>query len=95
MLIHFNYLQQHFMSLMFIFRMKFYIILHLENSLFIIICFRLISSFLIVKFLLGGLIHSHLPHILADNIIDRAITGMTAELNDNLWERELQRPSCG
>ncbi len=31
-------------------------------------------------------------HILADNIIDRAITGMTAELNDNLWERELQRP---
>jgi 3-dehydroquinate synthase len=29
---------------------------------------------------------------LADQIIDRAITGMTQELNDNLWERNLKRP---
>ena len=28
---------------------------------------------------------------LADQIIDRAISGMTKELNDNLWEKELQR----
>jgi 3-dehydroquinate synthase len=28
----------------------------------------------------------------ADGIIDRAIAGMTAQLNDNLWEKELQRP---
>jgi len=31
-------------------------------------------------------------HVLADQIIDRAISGMTQELNDNLWERDLQRP---
>jgi len=31
-------------------------------------------------------------HVLADKIIDRAISGMTEELNDNLWERDLQRP---
>lgn len=31
-------------------------------------------------------------HTLADAIIDRAISGMTQELNDNLWERDLQRP---
>ena len=31
-------------------------------------------------------------HGLADAIIDRAISGMTQELNDNLWERVLQRP---
>lgn len=31
-------------------------------------------------------------HMLADKIIDRAIAGMTQELNDNLWERDLQRP---
>lgn len=30
-------------------------------------------------------------HALAEQIVDRAITGMTRELNDNLWERELQR----
>lgn len=30
-------------------------------------------------------------HNLADVIIDRAISGMTQELNDNLWERNLQR----
>lgn len=29
---------------------------------------------------------------LADSIIDRAISGMTQELNDNLWEKDLQRP---
>lgn len=29
---------------------------------------------------------------LADDIIDRAIAGMTSALNDNLWEHELQRP---
>lgn len=29
---------------------------------------------------------------LSDNIIDRSISGMTQELNDNLWERNLQRP---
>jgi 3-dehydroquinate synthase len=29
---------------------------------------------------------------LADAIIDRSISGMTQELNDNLWERDLQRP---
>lgn len=31
-------------------------------------------------------------HSLADAIIDRSISGMTQELNDNLWERDLQRP---
>jgi len=31
-------------------------------------------------------------YVLADKIIDRAISGMTEELNDNLWERDLQRP---
>jgi 3-dehydroquinate synthetase len=30
-------------------------------------------------------------NLLADQIIDRAITGMTKELNNNLWETELQR----
>lgn len=29
---------------------------------------------------------------LADEIIDRSIEGMTKELNDNLWEQNLQRP---
>lgn len=29
---------------------------------------------------------------LADEIIDRSIEGMTKELNDNLWEKDLQRP---
>lgn len=31
-------------------------------------------------------------HSLSDAIIDRAISGMTQELNDNLWEKDLQRP---
>ena len=38
------------------------------------------------------LTHKFQNHALADKIIDRAIAGMTEELNDNLWERDLQRP---